>query len=519
LDSFNIRGRADDPARTVLAPLGIAVVALLLSGALAYKKPNSALVPLAVIAVVVVVALALPRRWRSGVLIGALVMAGIDSFPGPDLSARIVAGGLTAQEGVVVVLIVVVLGDVVTHHIGWFFGTTLGRVLLLSSLANLAWWLYTFLRTTTVPGIVTKHAFTFGVSFLFIYALIPLLAASFQRRDTRLAALFTIGVLGLVSAAFYFVGSVGHAGFGFILHANAQATSTTGSLTRLYAPARDLYAAAFTVSCAAALCMPAGRWQRVITGAALVDLLAIAATQTRAQYLGTIVGFGIASLLFLSRPGGRLAVLRLARTLAVIATIVAVLLAVVPNSKPSDTIQSFGSRLGSISSSVSSSNTSNSTLAVRSEEETLLKQRLGSHWLLGLGFIDVTDMYDANLPGGTINNADVGISATVLSMGLIGTLLYYVPLLAVIGRLVWQSRYPIGSATWIRYGALAGLLSVLASSITLTTFFGRTGVVVVACLLALGSVVTPIAPRRRFDGFLEGDGKLHRPSPRGVTAD
>ena len=475
---------------TIVLPAGLVGAAILLSAYLARGNPSSALAPAGFVVVVLAAAAMLPSRWRLGVVIGVLVVAGVDAFPGPELDATF-KFGLTRQELVVIALMLILAVDIARHRLWRFFQTPLGCLLLLSSLAGIAWWLFTLLRTSAVPGTVLSHSTNFGEDFLSAMILIPLLAASFQRRETRLVALATVGIISLLPAALFVIGTLGHQTFSAFIHPvkTTAATATTGS-NRLYAPAQDLFPAAFALGLTAAVLAPPGVWRRVAGLIAGVNLFAVLAGQTRAEYLGLGVGLVLASLVYLHGPAAAGALRRIGSAVVAIAIVVAVVLLGFPGTPASSTVKHFGSRFSSISSTLSSSNATTSTVAERASEAATLEQALGSQWLSGLGFVSYRDVYNAELPGGSIRNTDVGLLNSVMTMGVIGTAIYYLPIFLVAIRLVWVARRRIDESTWVRYGALMGLISVLAASITLDTFFSGTGVVPVAMVIALAA--TPL---------------------------
>jgi len=175
-------------------------------------------------------------------------------------------------------------------------------------------------------------------------------------------------------------------------------------------------------------------------------------------------------------------------TVVVVAT--AAVIAVSPQGKVADALNSAGSRLGSVVATATSGNTATSTVAVRLSELSLLEQRLGSHAVLGLGFIDPRDQYDPSLPFGSIRNSDVGLLNVTMTMGIIGTLLYYTPLLLVAVGLALRGRelWP-DDAGWLGFGAFAWTVTALITSVTLVTLYSPTGVVSSAAMLGLGAVV------------------------------
>jgi len=229
---------------------------------------------------------------------------------------------------------------------------------------------------------------------------------------------------------------------------------------------------------------------------AIVSLAAIVAELTRAQYIGSGGGLAIAAVVWTGRAGSgnsrirRLARQRLFTNVAVVVIAVAAVVAVSPEGKVADALSAAGSRLGSVVATATSGNTATSTVAVRLSELSLLEQRLGSHELLGLGFIDPRDQYDPSLPFGSIRNSDVGFVNVTMTMGIVGTVLYYLPLFLVVlglgarGREMWPD-----DVGWLGFGTFAWTVTALITSVTLVTLYSPTGVVSSAAMLGLGAVV------------------------------
>jgi hypothetical protein len=139
-------------------------------------------------------------------------------------------------------------------------------------------------------------------------------------------------------------------------------------------------------------------------------------------------------------------------------------------------------------------------VAERLVEASLIEQPLRGHELLGLGFLDPTYVYFVGLPSGSIRNPDVGLLNITATMGIIGTVWYYLAIVGITLGLVVRARSlrssPFG---WLGLGVLAWCVTTLVSSITLVTLFSPTGVVPAAAMLGLGVVVlmAPSAPGRQ----------------------
>jgi predicted membrane channel-forming protein YqfA (hemolysin III family) len=89
-------------------------------------------------------------------------------------------------------------------------------------------------------------------------------------------------------------------------------------------------------------------------------------------------------------------------------------------------------------------------------------------------------------PSGSIRDTDLGVLNAVMTMGLIGAALIYLPLLVTLvhcmrhARTKARLRFP-----WVSYGGQIWIVATLASSVTLVTLFSPAGLVLSAAILAV----------------------------------
>jgi hypothetical protein len=127
------------------------------------------------------------------------------------------------------------------------------------------------------------------------------------------------------------------------------------------------------------------------------------------------------------------------------------------------------------------------TVRYRYELQDEMRRVLGDNWPMGLGFWHPEFRPVASLPQGSIRNGDVGVFNAIMTMGVIGTVLLYVPLLAlfvVMMRTRGTSEARIRRQHWFFFGASTWLLYVVLSSASLVTLFGPPGLMLVATILA-----------------------------------
>jgi hypothetical protein len=471
---------------------------------------SSALIVIALLAALIVVGSLVRAEYRSGAIIGIAVVAALDGLPGPDLTTTIVKSGLYAEDFVIYALIGLLVLDISRNRLWGFFGSGIGRCLLVFALLNIAWWMFTLYRTTGMDDVNVRHAANFARDFMYVAVLTPLFAAAMQRAQTRDAMFAVIGAWSLVLGATCIIGAVHQSSLTVeLLHVTT--IRHIAGVTRLYVHAQDLLAACFGFGCAFALTSASARRRRFGAIVAVTCGLAVGLLQTRAAYLGCIGGIVIASCVYLRGRSMRYAGMRMLVGAAMVAAVIVALLAFAPNSQETNAVSELGSRVSSIVGTASSQSTTASTVAVRKVELQLLEQRLGGSWLLGLGFVDPRDVYDPNLPFGTIRNTDVGLFNVVMTMGVVGTVLYYLSLMTVTLMLVVRSRRIVGESRVYAYGALAGCVMTLITSITLVTFFGPTGISSVAAMIGVGAAAigsTTAPPAIDHDALTGDDGRL-----------
>jgi hypothetical protein len=115
---------------------------------------------------------------------------------------------------------------------------------------------------------------------------------------------------------------------------------------------------------------------------------------------------------------------------------------------------------------------------------------LGQDWPIGLGFIHPSAHPYPNLPGGSIRNSDLGVLNVLMTMGAVGAILLYLPLLLMLRALTRAAPVPesVGDE-WLRLGATIWVIGTIASSITLVDLFSFGGLEVTACMLAVATSV------------------------------
>jgi hypothetical protein len=93
----------------------------------------------------------------------------------------------------------------------------------------------------------------------------------------------------------------------------------------------------------------------------------------------------------------------------------------------------------------------------------------------------------------------VGVLNVTMTMGIVGSVLYYLPLVGITVALILRSARVLDEdLRWLALGTLAVCVGMLVTSITLVTLFSPTGVVSVATIFGLGAFVALAPPPREF---------------------
>jgi len=250
----------------------------------------------------------------------------------------------------------------------------------------------------------------------------------------------------------------------------------------------DLVVVVFAVSLAYAL-LKSGRGRNWAILLASLTGFASALSLTRALYFGLILGIAIGVCVWAlrgSESGQRLR-RRLATTMGTIAVLGVLLLVAFPGLTRSGPVSVFGERIETGVTALTTGRTANTVNTVTYREnlsETMLRY-LGDRWPLGLGFVPPSARYVPSLPLGTIRNPDVGLLNSVMTIGVLGTLLLYAPIIFLLILLFLRSAAATSAWQDLWLGLMIWGIAVLAGSLTLLTLFSRTGLLLTAVVLGV----------------------------------
>ena len=257
-----------------------------------------------------------------------------------------------------------------------------------------------------------------------------------------------------------------------------QESGFTG-LTRVYSNMTDLVTAGLAASFAAVM-LSRNRTVRLVALPMVVLLTTSTIVQlTRARWVGLVVGIVVVTC-WLTIINGQTSVATLLRKrLALVVGILGLATILILTTAPD--ILSGGTTIHRFSSLFTDLQTGGGTVAVREAATKTMKAYLGGGWLSGLGFIPPSRHYFESLPHGSIRDADLGVLNAVMTMGVIGAVLIYLPVIWMLTDcLRRRSLQQAAEYDWLRYGGAIWIVATLVSSITLVTLFSTSGLVLVS---------------------------------------
>jgi hypothetical protein len=468
-----------------LAPATLILGATSIGYLIAIGHVSVAAAPL-IAAVLLVLAVRAP-----GPFVALMLLVIMNGLPGVDLSGRL--GPTRIQDYAVIALIVVLhaRGREAVNS----YGARLVRLARLWAACLVAWWILTVARSVLISGIPILKAALFGREFLYFAILLPVaLRARIPRQSLKAGAVLLCG--GIIA---YTVGqvtiSLSGAQLPWLVH--PYLSLEVGGLTRVYSPLGDVVSVSL-LFVFARLLSKEGRHNRIVlSGLTALFALAVVLELTRANYFAMLIALVVAVIVYTMRRGALTAV-----TFRIAMSVLAVMLV---------TLLIGGLRSGvntRITSAVSSrleagvQNVSNTTgtFGYRYQLDEKMLAILGPDWPVGLGFLHPEVHYVAGLPNGSIRNSDTGVFNALMTMGVVGALLLYVPLVFAFMELVRLNGRSGGLSRerqmWLVYGGTAWVTWVVAGSATLVVLFSVTGLVLTALVLAaLG--------QSRLDGELQ----------------
>jgi hypothetical protein len=434
------------------------------------------------------------HRFGIGSAVGILVLGALDALPGPNLETAQIANSITAQDVMVVFLIALLVYENARYGFRPLWESGWGRALVYWTALFLAWYWATVIRTWLTTPVPLIHAVTFSRYYLYFALLLPLLFGPLRRRGFRNVVLAALAVGALVAALAQSAAVAANVSLSVVLH--TQHLGANGGLIRLYTSAADIPFAALPLGFGLAL-FGISRRQRML-GAALAvsSLSAVLLGLTRATYLGEMVGLATTTVIVLMNNDARARLGRrqLAKAGLTVMVVIGALVAYSPPSVSNSAISGVSQRVSSLFADLTASTTTDPSLQARAEEISGIEAALGPHWLFGLGFLDPTYDYVADAPQGNINSVDVSLLGSIAMIGVFGTALYAIPLIAILLVLVYRrwTMTRLRDYEWLLFGGIAWCVAATVVSPTLGLFFNPAQVTGSALILALVAAV-PLA--------------------------
>lgn len=434
---------------------------------------------LVVVAAVLIAVVAVAMAVRApGPFIALMLLVALNGVPAVDLSGR--AGPLHIQDGAVIAMIAALLiwGRGATNAVD----ARLTRLATVWAACFVAWWVATLARTVLIDGVPFLKAAFFGKDFLYFAILLPVaLRARLPRRSLRAGAI----LLGAGITAFaigQILVSLSGARQSWLVHFQG---AEVGGLTRVYSPMSDLVSVSLLFVLAQLLSKEGQRHRVVLSGLTALFLLAVILQFTRATYLALLVALVVAVLAYTARGGALTAVVFRAAMFTLAVSLVVIAANALNIGQHTKITAAVSSR---IEAGVNSVSNTTGTFGYRRDVDRRMFTILGSDWPIGLGFLHPDARYVEGLPGGSIRNADTGVLNALMTIGVVGALFVYSPLIFAFGELVrrrgrvraWRRERP----PWLVHGGAAWITWLIVGSATLVVLFSVGGLVLTALVLA-----------------------------------
>lgn len=414
--------------------------------------------------------------WNRGVLVGIMVLLLLNGVPffATKLGSSSEHGSGKFTDAIFVALVVLLAF--------WAFNSypnmeqkRVGTLAITWSGCYLGWWLFKVVAAS--PGIPILTAVSYGREFMGFSLLLPLGLLALYRRKHLEGFGFAVGAGAGIFALGQILTQVTHVHIAGLIHIEKLAEFE--GVARIFAPMNELLMAVFPMAFAAAVLGP----KRYRYGAAVLALLtglAEGLSFIRAEYVGEIFALIVVSLIWAQGSGWNPRRVRNASYALAVVTVVVVAVSASSTSKGDGTskspLQAVASRavLG-----LSNLENQSGTTATRLRQANIELEVLGSHWPTGLGFLDPRYHYVPGLREGSIRNDDLGSFSILMSMGLIGLLLAYIPPIAGLIYLLKRRN------SFVQYGGAIYIVAALFSSVTLGALATPAGLLVLGSMLII----------------------------------
>jgi hypothetical protein len=450
---------------------GLSLVALcLVAGEAVARYPPTYILGLTGLGAAVAVA-----WWNRGVLIGILVLLLLQGVPlvNTQLGASS-AQGANALNDAIFVALVAFLAVCAFDSTRNKAQNRLATLAFIWASCYLAWWGFKVVAGS--PGIPFVAAVKYGQDFMGFSIFLPLAFLALRRRAHLVGFVIALALGAAFFSAGQIIEQVTHAQLTWLIH--IEKVNEFQGIPRIYAPMNDLLTAAFPMAFATMLLGPRA-WRRRAMFLTVLTGLANALSFTRAIYVSEILSLLLISIIWAKGTGWRPRRIRYTFVLGAVAIMFAITIAggsSATNGNSSSPVQAVLSRaqLG-----VSNVQNQTGTTGYRLHEAHLELEVLDDRWVAGLGFLNPAYHYVPSLRQGSIRDVDLGSLSLVMTMGLIGLFLAYMPPVAGLVYLL-RRRY-----NFVQYGGAMYLSAALVGSITLGAVSTPSGLLVLGSMLAL----------------------------------
>jgi hypothetical protein len=453
-------------------------------------------------AAIVIAALLALAVWAPGPLLALLLLAVLNGVPVVNLSGRL-PGGAHFQDAAVIALMAVLYA-----YRGPLEGperSRLSRVATIWGACFVGYWVLTLARSVLVDHTPLLKAILYGRDFLYFAILLPLaLRARLPSRSLRVGAMMLLTALIVFAIGDTAISLTGLR-LPWIVHPDL--VDTTLGLTRVYSSMAYLVSTCliFAVTLLFSKYSRGHRW--LLGGLVALLLIASAVGLTRATYVGLAFALLASVSVYIIRYGSLVSVVK--RGLVTILLLTAAVIGFTGNVGSSSGTAASGygsgtSGAGTISaaaavvsratSTVSALTQSTGNVGYREKVDSVMLHVLGTAWPIGLGFLSPAAHYVAALPSGSIRNSDTGVFNALMTVGLIGGILIYMPLLYGLRELFRTGRSGL-IPRWLIYGGASWIVWAVVGSPTLVLLFSIPGLVVTAFALAVLWQATQLQPR------------------------
>lgn len=416
---------------------------------------------------------------QRGAYIGILLLATMNGLPFIATTTP-VTGKLKLQDVAVVLLMLTAVAWALADD-AFDCQNRIGRILSRVGALLLVWWLFTLGRSITVQHVPVQTAADFCRQFAF-FALLLILLPRVRLANRDIGALLTVLIAGVcLFAVAQTATALGFAHPGAFLHVGH--TLQQSGLVRVYADMTDMVTAGLAASVAALLAARRSSARLLALPVALLLTVSTVVQLTRARWIGLVIALLVVALWLAFGSASRVpSKLRRRATLmiGVPLTLGLAVALIAPSITANGTVTQ---RLLSIGSELQSGG---GTVAIRETVTHAMTAYLGEQWPVGLGFIPPSVHYFLGVPLGTIQDPDVGVLNAVVTMGVIGAALIYLPLLVTLIICLRRPTVPLTAQyDWLRYGGAIWIMATFVSSVTLVTLFSTSGLVLTAVILII----------------------------------